>query len=79
MSERDDSIRIRPGSIRDKGPSPKRAQSFVGQVMQAARKAGHTGYRFTGPRRGGSNFGRGKFVRTARSLSRLKCSVSIIQ
>ena len=41
--------------------------------MQAARKAGHTGYRFSGSRIGGggnSSFGRGKFVRTAKGLSR---------
>jgi len=73
MSERDNDIRLRPGRIRDKGPSVKRAQSFAGQVMQAARKAGHTGYRFsgsTGGTGGNSSFGRGKFVRTAMGLSR---------
>ncbi|WP_299507595.1 DUF3363 domain-containing protein [uncultured Roseobacter sp.] len=73
MTERDSDMRIRPGHIRDKGTSARRTQSFVGQVMQAARKAGHTGYRFSasghGSRRNAS-FGRGKFVRTARGLSR---------
>ncbi|MEM7397321.1 MAG: DUF3363 domain-containing protein [Pseudomonadota bacterium] len=76
MSGRENDIRIKPGRIRDKGPSAKRAQSFVGQVMQAARKAGHTGYRFGGPK-GGSRFGRGKFVRTARGLSNARRRVVI--
>ncbi len=73
MSNRDSDVRIRPGRIRDKGPSPKRAQSFVGQVMKAARKAGHTGHGFSRlgrGTRGASSFGRGTFVRTARGLSR---------
>ncbi|MEM9763211.1 MAG: type VI secretion protein, partial [Pseudomonadota bacterium] len=76
MTNRENDIRIKPGRIRDKGPSTKRAQSFVGQVMQAARKAGHTGYRFGGPK-GGSRFGRGKFVRTARGLSNARRRVVI--
>lgn len=73
MNKRENDLRIRPGRIRDKGPSAKRAESFVGQVIQAARKAGHTGYRFSGPGRGhhgSSSFGRGKFVRSASGLSR---------
>lgn len=73
MNKREVDLRIRPGRIREKGPSAKRAQSFVGQVMQAARKAGHTGYRISGSgigSRGNSSFGRGKFVHAARSLSR---------
>ncbi|MEM9369524.1 MAG: DUF3363 domain-containing protein [Pseudomonadota bacterium] len=44
--------------------------------MQAAREAGHTGYRFNGPK-GGSRFGRGKFVRTARGLSNARRRVVI--
>lgn len=72
MSNRDNDIRIRPGRIKDKGASGRRAQSFVGQVMQAARKAGHTGnhFRSTGAGTGRSTFGRGRFVRTWRGLSR---------
>lgn len=70
MSPHDSDIRIKLGPIKDKRPSAKRAQTFVGQVMQAARRAGHTGYGFKGRRRTGSTFGRGKFVRTARGLSR---------
>jgi type IV secretory pathway VirD2 relaxase len=61
MTRRDDNLRIRPGRIRDK--------SFVGQVMRAAKKAGHVGKRFgdskTGTTR--SQFGRGR--RAALSLS----------
>ncbi|VVT24727.1 DUF3363 domain-containing protein [Rhizobium sp. EC-SD404] len=70
MSRRDDGIRIRPGRIRDRGPSGRKAQSFVGQVLRAARKAGHTGYRFgRSSRAGRSTFGRCRFATTARSLS----------
>ncbi len=76
MSGRENDIRIKPGRIRDKGPSAKRAQSFVGQVMQASRKAGHTGYRFNGPK-GSSRFWRGKFVRTARGLSNARRRVVV--
>ena len=70
MSGRDNDIRIRPGRIRDRGTSGRKAQSFVGQVMRAARQAGHTGYRFGGSSRAGrSTFGRGRFAATARGLS----------
>ena len=62
MSKRDDELTPRPGRIRDK--------SFVGQVMRAAKKAGHSGKRFGGGgRRGtGSTFGRGRRAATARTL-----------
>lgn len=30
MSGRDNDIRIRPGRVRDRGPSGRKAQSFVG-------------------------------------------------
>jgi type IV secretory pathway VirD2 relaxase len=62
MTKRDDELTPRPGRIRDK--------SFVGQVMRAAKKAGHSGKRFGGGgRRGtGSTFGRGRRAATARSL-----------
>ena len=60
MSPRDDEIRLRPGRIgHGRGRRPK---SFVGQVMRAAKKAGHTGQGY-GPRRStgaGSRFGRGR-------------------
>lgn len=79
MSARDDDLRIKPGRIRDRGPRGRKAQSFVGEVMRAAKKAGHTGYRFNGARRTGSasTFGRGRFAATARSLSRTKRRVIV--
>ncbi len=54
MKTRDDDLRVRPGRIRDK--------SFVGQVMRAAKKAGHVGKHFGGGRTGAtrSQFGRGR-------------------
>jgi len=62
MTSRDDDLTPRPGRIRDK--------SFVGQVMRAAKKAGHSGRRFGGSaRRGaGSRFGRGRRAAAAASL-----------
>lgn len=69
MKPRDDELRVRPGRIRDKGPKAARPKSFVGQVMRAARKAGHTGKGF-GRERGsnGSRFGRGRSASLALSL-----------
>ena len=68
MSARDDDLHVRPGRIgHGRGG---RAKSFVGEVMQAARRAGHTGRGF-GPRRStgnGSRFGRGRAASLARSL-----------
>ncbi|MFN3945282.1 MAG: relaxase/mobilization nuclease domain-containing protein [Allosphingosinicella sp.] len=71
MSRGDDDLRIRPGRIRDGRGAGGKAKSFVAQVMTAARKAGHTGYRLNGVRagRGRSTFGRGRFAGTARRLS----------
>jgi len=68
MSARDDDFRIRPGRIRQSRGG--QAKSFVGQVMQAARKAGHTGRGF-GQRRsrgGSSRFGRGRAASLSRTL-----------
>jgi type IV secretory pathway VirD2 relaxase len=69
MSQRDNDLRVRPGRIRDRGRSSSRPKSFVGQVMRAAKKAGHVGDSF-GRGKGGasrSQFGRGR--RAALSLS----------
>ncbi|GMN13035.1 MULTISPECIES: relaxase/mobilization nuclease domain-containing protein [Alphaproteobacteria] len=79
MSRRENDIRIKPGRIRDKGPSAKRAKSFVGQVMRAAKKAGHTGnhFRTSGGRAGRSTFGRGRFVRVSRGLARTQRRVVV--
>jgi type IV secretory pathway VirD2 relaxase len=69
MSSRDNEFRIRPGRIRDSNRAVSRPKSFVGQVMRAAKKAGHVGHSF-GRGKGGasrSRFGRGR--RAALSLS----------
>ena len=69
MSQRDNDLRVRPGRIRDRGRSSSRPKSFVGQVMRAAKRAGHVGDGF-GRGKGGSSrshFGRGR--RAALSLS----------
>jgi len=61
MSYRDDRVTPRPGRIRDK--------SFVGQVMRAAKKAGHSGRHFRGsPGASRSRFGRGRRAALAASL-----------
>jgi type IV secretory pathway VirD2 relaxase len=69
MSSREDDFHIRPGRIRDPHRSARRPKTFVGEVMRAAKKAGHIGTTFgrgkTGT--GGSRFGRGR--RAALSLS----------
>jgi type IV secretory pathway VirD2 relaxase len=68
MTVRDDEINIRPGRIRHGNRGAKRPKSFVGQVMRAARKAGHTGKGFGRDRsRANSTFGRGR--RAALSLA----------
>jgi type IV secretory pathway VirD2 relaxase len=69
MRQPEDHLRIRPGRIRDKGRGTARLKSFVGQVMRAARKAGHTGKGFgREERRVGSRFGRGRSAALALSL-----------
>ncbi|MDE5452947.1 DUF3363 domain-containing protein [Bradyrhizobium sp. CSA112] len=71
MSHGDNDLRVRPGRIRDSGRRVLRPKSFVGQVMRAAKKAGHVGDSF-GRGKGGasrSRFGRGR--RAALSLSSL--------
>jgi type IV secretory pathway VirD2 relaxase len=66
---RDHELRLRPGRIRDGGRGAVKPKSFVGQVMRAARKAGHTGKGFgLEGRRGGSRFGRGRSAALALSL-----------
>lgn len=69
MKPRDHELRLRPGRIRDKGSGAAKPKSFVGQVMRAARKAGHTGWGFgLEGRGGGSRFGRGRPAALALSL-----------
>ena len=69
MKASNDDLRIRPGRIRDKGRGAARPKTFVGQVMRAARKAGHTGKglgrQATNSR---SGFGRGRAASLALSL-----------
>jgi type IV secretory pathway VirD2 relaxase len=69
MSKRDNDVRVRPGRIRDSGRGFSRPKSFVGQVVRAAKKAGHVGPSFGRGKGGGSRsrFGRGR--RAALSLS----------
>lgn len=69
MSIRDDEINLRPGRIKHGNQGAKRPKSFVGQVMRAARKAGHTGKGFGhgSGAKGHSTFGRGR--RAALSLA----------
>ncbi|MEH2537124.1 type IV secretory pathway VirD2 relaxase [Bradyrhizobium sp. AZCC 1577] len=69
MSQHDNDLRVRPGRIRDSGRRSSRPKSFVGQVMRAAKRAGHVGDGF-GRGKGGasrSRFGRGR--RAALTLS----------
>lgn len=69
MNQRDSDLRIRPGRIRDSGRRAFRQKSFVGQVMCAARKAGHTGQGFGRSRRSSSSrFGRGRAAALALRL-----------
>ncbi len=61
MASRDDELRIRPGRVRDGGRGAGKPQSFVGQVMRAVRKAGHTGSGLSGEaHRQTFAFGRGR-------------------
>ncbi|MEM8993001.1 MAG: type VI secretion protein, partial [Pseudomonadota bacterium] len=79
MTGREDDLRVKPGRIRDRGRQGRKAQSFVGQVMRAARKAGHTGYRLgsSTSRSGRSTFGRGRYAVAARGFSRTQRRVVV--
>jgi type IV secretory pathway VirD2 relaxase len=69
MATRDDELHIQPGRIHHGTRGAKRPKSFVGEVMRAANKAGHSGKGFgrTARAQGRSAFGRGR--RAALSLS----------
>jgi type IV secretory pathway VirD2 relaxase len=61
MSTSDDDIQVRPGRIRHGNRGAKRPQTFVGEVMRAAKKAGHVGSSFRSSQgRSHSRFGRGR-------------------
>ena len=69
MTTRDDELHIQPGRIQHGARGAKRPKSFVGEVMRAAKKAGHSGKGFgrSGRTQGRSTFGRGR--RAALSMS----------
>ena len=69
MTSRDNDLHIRPGRIRHGNQGAKRPKTFVGEVMRAAKKAGHVGESFGRGKSGASRsrFGRGR--RAALSLS----------
>jgi type IV secretory pathway VirD2 relaxase len=61
MTTHDDDLRVRPGRIQHGTRGGKRPQTFVGEVMRAAKKAGHVGSSFRSSRgRSRSRFGRGR-------------------
>lgn len=63
MSTSDDDIQVRPGRIRHGNRGAKRPQTFVGEVMRAAKKAGHVGSSFRSSQgRSRSRFGRGRWA-----------------
>jgi hypothetical protein len=69
MTMQDDDFNPRPGRIRHGNQVAKRPKSFVGEMIRAAKKAGHRGRAFgqRGRAGGGSTFGRGR--RAALSLA----------
>ncbi len=61
MTTRDDDLRVRPGRIHHGNRGGKRPQTFVGEVMRAAKKAGHVGTSVRSSQgRSRSRFGRGR-------------------
>jgi len=69
VTTRDDDFNPRPGRIRHGDRGARRPKTFVGEVMRAAKKAGHRGQTFrpSGWTGGRSTFGRGR--RAALSLA----------
>jgi type IV secretory pathway VirD2 relaxase len=78
MRTRDDDINIRPGRIQHGNRGAKRPTSFVGEVMRAAKKAGHVGNSFSwsGVGASRSRFGRGR--RAALSLTQRSTSRRVV-
>jgi hypothetical protein len=78
MTMQDDDILIRPGRIKDRSRGANKAKSFVGEVMRAAKKAGHTGEGFArvGGTKHRSTFGRAR--QAALALSRKKFSRRVV-
>jgi type IV secretory pathway VirD2 relaxase len=69
MTTRDNELNVQPGRIQHGARGAKRPKSFAGEVMRAAKKAGHAGKSFgrSGRTQGRSTFGRGR--RAALSIS----------
>jgi len=70
MIRLDDDFRVRPGRIRDSHRGARRPKTFVGEVMRAAKRAGHIGQTFGRSKAGtgGSRFGRGRPAALSLSL-----------
>jgi type IV secretory pathway VirD2 relaxase len=78
MIVRDDEVNVRPGPIRHGSSRGRRPQTFVGEVMRAAKRAGHAGASFATSRgdERRSNFGRGR--RAALSISSHSASRRVV-
>lgn len=78
VTTQDDDFNPRPGRIRHGNRGGKRPKSFVGEVMRAAKKAGHRGqtFRRSGGTTGRSTFGRGR--RAALSLASRSSSRRVV-
>ncbi len=78
MTTRDDDFNPRPGRIHHGNQGAKRPKSFVGEVMRAAKKAGHRSQTFkrSGGSAGRSTFGRGR--RAALSLASRSSSRRVV-
>ena len=78
MTTRDDDFNPRPGRIHHGNQGAKRPKSFVGEVMRAAKKAGHRGqtFRRSSGTAGRSTFGRGR--RAALSLASRSSSRRVV-
>jgi type IV secretory pathway VirD2 relaxase len=71
MTARDDDLRVRPGRIQHGNRGAKRPQTFVGEVMRAAKKVGHVDVSFRSSHgRNQSRFGRGRRAIQLRSSAR---------
>jgi hypothetical protein len=57
---RGDDLRVRPGRIGHGNRGARRPKTFVGEVMRAAKRAGHTGRGFGRATSGRSTFARGR-------------------
>jgi type IV secretory pathway VirD2 relaxase len=77
LSKRDD-IRVKLGRIRDRGGTVRKPDTFIGEVMRAAKKTGHVGNRFgrATSHSHRSGFGRGRGA--ALSLSRASRSRQVL-